>query len=412
MDPLAAVSLFDSNYKNGDYEFALRFGRWLVCAKPMTLEGRSSFNLQSRFNKLIDTYESIGKTKEDPAIRSAYLDSALAIYDISLDLFGEDKGERFDLILKKGRFYQTNYDYIEDGLGKAYQSYQEAIKLDPEKAISLGEGYYMNITLDYLVSKGEKERAQELIDLLMPHASGKNLDFLNEQQKELLGSPTERLEYYLEVLENEPNDLEALNAIADAHAQLDNREELAKVRKKIHEINPTYESAVELAEIESGNANYAAAIDYLKQALAKATTDDQRIELNMKLANNTFNQDNLQTARNYIREVLNLDSNNGRAYIKLADIYARAVTNCSEDRKLEAEDRTVYWLVVDYLNKAKRIDSSVSNAANSKLSAYEPVTPTTDDRFLTLNLEKGEKVKIDGSLMPCYSWINETTTAR
>ena len=73
----------------------------------------------------------------------------------------------------------------------------------------------------------------------------------------------------------------------------------------------------------------------------------------------------------------------------------------------------VYWLVIDYLNMAKAKDSSVANTVNSQLGNYEAVTPTGEDKFLRLdNLEDGQKVKIDGSVAPCYSWINKTTTVR
>ncbi len=96
----------------------------------------------------------------------------------------------------------------------------------------------------------------------------------------------------------------------------------------------------------------------------------------------------------------------------MATIYGTAVTNCTDDRKIEAQDRVVYWLVIDYLNKAKQMDSSVTSTVNRLLPNYEPVTPTTEDKFFTLNLENGQKLSIDSSLMPCYSWINETVTVR
>lgn len=100
------------------------------------------------------------------------------------------------------------------------------------------------------------------------------------------------------------------------------------------------------------------------------------------------------------------------AYIKMATIYGQAVSNCTEERKLEAKDRVVYWVVVDYLKRAKQVDPSVTNTVNNQLSTYEAVTPSTEDKFFTLGYEDGQKVKVDGNLMSCYSWINETTTVR
>ncbi|MEO1021682.1 MAG: hypothetical protein AAFW89_04000, partial [Bacteroidota bacterium] len=63
---LAAFSLFNTNYKNKDYEFALRYGRWMICKKPDSIEGYPSFNLERQWDKLINIYTQIGKSKEDP----------------------------------------------------------------------------------------------------------------------------------------------------------------------------------------------------------------------------------------------------------------------------------------------------------------------------------------------------------
>jgi hypothetical protein len=93
-------------------------------------------------------------------------------------------------------------------------------------------------------------------------------------------------------------------------------------------------------------------------------------------------------------------------------IYGAAVTQCTSDRKMEAQDRVVYWLIIDYLNKAKQQDPSVASTVNRQLPNYEAVTPSTEDKFFTLSLENGQKLTIDGSLMSCYSWINETVTVR
>lgn len=412
LSPLAAYSIYHTNYMNGDYQFALKYGRWMMCAKPKELEGNPNYKLSKQFERLRTIYEEIGRTKEDPSVRSAYLDTVLILFDESLDLFGDTKEERFDIIFKKGRFYQQNYDFIEDGLAKAYDSYEKMFKLDAERALDLGNGYYMKALLDNLVSKGEKERAQAVIDMLMPLATGENLDYLNKKQEEMLGSPEEQITYYESVLADDPENLDALNALAKAYADMGNFEKEAEMRRKVHELNPTYDSALELGKIESSNAQYAKAATLYQQALDMAENDEQRVMLNMNLAKSNFNQGKLQTAKSHVSKVLQLEPNNGSAYIELARIYAEAVTQCTSDRKLEAQDRVVYWVVVDMLNKAKRIDPSVASTANNRLSAYEPVTPTSEDKFFTLKYENGQKVKVDGSLMPCYSWINETTTVR
>ena len=39
MQEIAAYSIFQGNYSNGDYPFALKYGRWMLCKKPTEIEG-------------------------------------------------------------------------------------------------------------------------------------------------------------------------------------------------------------------------------------------------------------------------------------------------------------------------------------------------------------------------------------
>ncbi len=121
----------------------------------------------------------------------------------------------------------------------------------------------------------------------------------------------------------------------------------------------------------------------------------------------------MQTAREFARDATEYDSEWGDPFIQIADIYAQAVSQCTNNRKLVEKDKTVYWLVLDYLDKAKQVDSSTANEVDRKYKSYNPVTPTTEEKFFwEPPLEQGDEFVIDGSLMECYDWINETTAVR
>lgn len=412
LSPLAAYSLFYSNYTNGDYEFALKYGKWMVCAKPEQLEGNPQFSLEKQYDRMVTIYSEIGRSKEDPAVRSAHIDTALILLNESLELFGDDPKSRFDIIFDRGRFYQSNYDFIDDGLQKAYKDYATLFEIDPERALNMGGGYYLKQALSNLVKKGTKEEAQSFIDNVKPYAEGENLEFIEEQQKELLGTPEEQIEYYTPIVEENPEDIAAWKALENAYSQLEDRAKLKEIRIKLNELKPTFDSALKLAELAKGNANYTEANQYFKQALERTDNNDQKRDLYLDLADVNINLEKLSTAKEYAQKAIKLDPNHGNSYIKMATIYGAAVQQCTQDRKLEAQDKVVYWLVIDYLNKAKNVDSSVASTVNRQLSTYEDVSPNTEDKFFTLSLENGQKVSVDGSLMPCYSWINETTTVR
>lgn len=412
LSPLAAYSIFYENYRSGEYKLALDYGRWIICAKPEKLEGNPRYSLLTQYERMAKIYQEFARGKEDPTEKKTYADSALTVLNEAIELFGEDPEAEFDLTFDRGRFYQENYNTIDDGLQKAYGDYATLFELNPERAISLGDGYYLRQALNNIVRQGTKEEAQAFIDNVKPHAEGEALAFIEEKQQELLGSPEEQIAYYTPLVEEDPENIDAWKALESAYDDLDDREKLNEVKLKINELEPTYESAMDLAEFARGNADYQDAVEYYNQALDRTDDDSQKKDLYLRLADMHINLEELATAKDYVQDALDIDDKDGAAYIKMATIYGAAVTQCTEDRKLEAADKVVYWLVIDYLNKAKEIDPSVASTVDRQMSSFEEVTPNSEDKFFTLNLENGQTIKVDGSLNSCYSFINESTTVR
>jgi hypothetical protein len=67
------------------------------------------------------------------------------------------------------------------------------------------------------------------------------------------------------------------------------------------------------------------------------------------------------------------------------------------------EKAAIFWVVVDYYNKARRGDDCAADAAN-KASDYKKYFPNKEDAFME-GLQEGKSYKVEG-------WINETTTVR
>lgn len=414
LSEIQAYSIFSGNYRNADYPFALRYGRWMLCKKPTSIEGipAGRFSLSTQYDKLITIYTEIGKSKQDPSQREAYIDSALALYEESFELFANTAEEEYELYQRRGRYFLENYTSINDGLQKAYMDFEKMFELDPEKTTNLAKGYYIKVTVDNMVSKDRKEDVLEVIEIATPFASDDILAFFDEKLQKVFNTPEEKLGFCGDKVKENPNDLESLKCVADAQEDLNLQADLIITMRKIHSLSPTFDSALKLGDIEKGNAKYAEAATFYKEALQKAPTDNDKKEIDIDLSDVYASMGQLQTAKTHINAALKIDPNYGLGIIKLAAIYGQAVSKCSEGRKLEAKDKVVYWVIVDLLNKAKRVDASVTNTVNSQLSSYEAVTPTTEDKFFTLGYEDGQSVKVDGSLMSCYSWINETTTVR
>lgn len=413
LNKLAAFSIFQSNFKNKDYPLALEYGRWILCTKPQSIEGFPGFELSRQLDRFTTIYQEFAKEQTDPSIKATYLDSALMVFDVKLELYADDNDQVYKTHQQKGRFYLENNSIVTDAVAKAYEEFQSMFDLNPKKTTTMAQGYYVKTLIPNYINKGETEKAQEIINEASKYATGTLAEALNEFQKDLFETPEDIVAYYIPILEEEPQNIEALKALEGAYGDLDNQEELTKVRRKLHEIQPTFESAKSLAETEKSNARYGEAVKLYKEALKMAKSKTEKKQTNLSIADAYINQGDIKTADKFVDASIKIDSNYGQAYINKARIYAQAVTNCTSERKLEAKDRMVYWLVIDYLNMAKAKDPSVANTVNSQLGNYEAVTPTSEDKFLRLdNLENGQKVKIDGSVAPCYAWINKTTTVR
>lgn len=414
MQEIAAYSIFQGNYTGGDYPFALQYGRWLACKKPEQIEGipEGRFKLSVQYPKLIRIYTEIAKTKDDPSIREAYVDTALHLFDESFEMFVETEDDRYELYQRRGRYFLENYNMIDDGLQKAYADFEMMFELDPEKTTTLAGGYYIKVTIENMVRRDRKDEVIQMIETATPFADAELQGTFDETLRKIFVDPEDKITFYGGKVAENPNDLEALRELADAYEDLNRLDDQIATLRKIHELDPTFESALALADIEQGNAQYAEAAEFYKEALASAPDDQAKKEINIDLADVYTSLGQLQTAKGYINDALSIDSNYGLGYIKLASVYGQAVSSCSDGRKLEAKDKVVYWVVLDLLNKAKQVDASVTNTVNSQLATYEAVTPTTEDKFFTLGYEDGQRVNVDSSLMSCYSWVNETTTVR
>ncbi|MGD8427973.1 MAG: hypothetical protein PVH63_10085, partial [Balneolaceae bacterium] len=246
-----------------------------------------------------------------------------------------------------------------------------------------------------------------------PYASAKLQSYFDKVRNQLFDSPEERITFLEGQLKDNPNDEKVLKQLGDLYQDQEMIDKARKVSQMLYKLNPSYENVMALADFAISNANYDMAIKYLKEASQKADQAKQKGDIALKISNAYLNKEELQSARKYANQAANYRPDWGEPYIKIADIYAQTVSQCTNNRKMTRQDKVVYWLVLDYLDKAKRVDPNVANEVSRKYQAYEPVTPTTEEKFFWQPpLKTGDKFKIDSSLMKCYGWINETTTVR
>ncbi|WP_069131158.1 tetratricopeptide repeat protein [Rhodohalobacter halophilus] len=411
MSELQAYSIFYENYRTGNYDMALQFGRWMLEAKPRNIEGANRFSLPRQYERMINVYRELAKQESDPSLASAYLDTVQIIYDDAFETFSEDEIDFYTWHFNKGRFYQENQSNISGGMDRAYEEYEKAYELDAERLTQAGDGYYINILLSNYVSKGEREKALAMIDEVESFAGNSLMNQINEIRDGLFSDPEERIEFLEGRLAENPGDITLLKEIANLYESSGMRDEAIDYARQIFEAERTYENAKRLAEYALSDGQNRQALNYWQQALDIAESNSQRKTAVMQLADISQNMGNLQEARRFARRGIQLDRNWGDPYLKMADIYASAIRQCTSGRQMDRDDRSVYWLVLDYLDRARSADSSVANTVERQYRTYEPVTPSSEDKFFR-GWETGDEIRIGSNISECYAWIDETTTVR
>ncbi len=410
MSPIEVYSVFSESYKNKDYPTALMYGRWLVVAHPKKIKGFPQYDGSLTFSKMIDMYTQKGENSQDPTLKTAYFDTAGNYYQNVLNTFSDSTIDRYQWIFDEGRFYQQHADFIQNGMDKAVADYEKLFKMDPKQTTQAGNGYYVQAVVNYYVNNGDKDKALSLMKQADPFANDSTEQYFNKVRNQLFTNPKDRIAYLQSRIKDNPKDKDALNELYTLYSQQNDYDNAKKIAKQLFAIEPTYKNANRLASMASENGKYAEAIDYLKDALNKVKTDGEKKQVYLDIADNYINLDKLQTAREYTRDAIHLDPKWGRPYLEMAHIYAQAVQDCSNG-PLTRKDKAVYWLVLDYLDRAKEVDPSVTSSANQQINSYKQAAPSVEEKFYQ-NWKKGEKIKIDKSLKPCYGWIDETTTVR
>lgn len=411
MSEIAAYSIFYDNYRTGDYEMALQFGKWMLEAKPREIAGATRFSLDKQYERMIDVYTELAKEQSDPAEKSKYLDQALDLYDEAFETFTEEEIDYFQWNYRKGRFYQEYSNEISNGMDKAYEQYRIAFEIDPQRLAEAGDGYFVRLLLDNYVNNNQREEALAMIDVLEPIGGAVVEEAISKARDKIFDSPEERITFLESRLANNPEDLELLNELAALYERQGDRTKAIEMAEKLYELNASFENTRKLADYAKSDAQYEFALRYLKEARDKTNNQRQKRNISLEIAETYQNMNQFESARSFAREAINIDPNWGGPYLRIASIYAGTISQCTRSRTIDRDDRSVYWLVMDYLDKAEAADSSVANRVRRDKQTYQSVLPSSEDKFFR-GWESGDKIMVDGNINSCYSWINEETTVR
>ncbi len=172
---------------------------------------------------------------------------------------------------------------------------------------------------------------------------------------------------------------------------------------QLYKLEPSALAAKNLAEfyLKKDQPDYENAAKYYEEAYKLETDNKLKADYYYSAAVVASVQNQLTKSRNLLQSAIELDPNMGKAYILMGKLYVKGLGSCGED---DFEKSMVYWVAADMMNKAKSVDPSVANEANSLIQVYSNKFPRKEEAFMR-SITPGKSVTVG-------CWIQRSTTAR
>ena len=413
-DFMTNLSMYDQFYKQDDYKSALKPWRVVYSRYP-----KSTLNLYIHGGKMYETFIEQATNWDE---KNTMIDSLMSIYEKRIAYFNQEgyvRGRQgTDLLKFKLANENLDDNQLKSILKEGYGLLEQSIELEKNQTEAAVLVVFMQATKrlflmgelskekvaanyqkassiinNYLKEEPDSEKyttSKELVDGLFQTSGAADCEALialYEPQFEEISKDVDELKKMLRILERRDC----------TDSQL-----FARASDRLYDMDPSAEAAFNMARLFVKRDQFDRAKEYYNNAIAAETDKELLAKYYYELGLFIFaKEQDFQKARNLARKAVENNPNSGRAYILIGDIYAQYSKRYGET---ETEHLSLYWLAVDYYQKAKRVDPEVFTQANEKINIYKQYYPDKETLFFE-GFQDGQSYKIG-------SWINETTTVR
>lgn len=396
-----SLSLYRGYYKEKLYDDAYKY--WNVAYKICPA---SSEKMYAEGVTLVKV--KIKKSAKDAALKQAYIDTLMMVYDQRIENFGKagyvSGLKATDMLRFMGSKPELIFPVIE------FSIKEDGLKSGPGALVT-----YMN-TLVLLEKKGEKTpedivkafaTVSEVIAHKKPNPKTGKYYVQAEESVNRLASPYLSCDVLVEMANKSYEENKANQDWMEKTADLLDKKGCTdtpiffKIAKELHTTNPSSVSAEKMGVMSLKTKKYQDAVGFFKQALEMNENEEKASDYHIALASAHSSMGSYSAARTEARKAAKLKSGYGLPYIMIGDWIASS-SNCGGEDA--CAQKAIYWLAVDYYNKAKSVDPSVTSTANQKIATYKKYFPTKEDCFFG-----GTK---EGDMVSIGCWIGESTKAR
>lgn len=327
----------------------------------------------------------ISKNAKNVEYRDALIDTLFTLHDQRVQFFPKYKVTALN---NKG---QDIFNYIKNDNERLFKEYSAIV--DANRGLTKPTLFVHQFNAATELYKDGKMDGENLINIYQ-----QNMEYLASAEGEEAASAKAELEArfiqsgvascetLLSILtpkfEAEPNNAELAGRIVkmlNVAEDCIKNDLYLKAVTVMHADNPSYNSAYALFRLNSVNDNVEEAIKYLEEAIAFEESDAKTdAEYYFELATYSFKNGRRSLAFESAVKAAELDQAlAGKSYFLIGNIWGS--TTCGGD---EIEKRAPYWVAVDYMQKAKAADETLTEEANRYIGMYSKYYPQTADAFM------------------------------
>ena len=314
-------------------------------------------------------------------LQGAYID---AYFKATIDMVNNSKAEKMTII----DVYQELNEVLDNNIG-ALANTETELQTAKEEAEAAGDAEAV-AGFDKQLEKNEK-------NININKGVKNNLDNLFQP----FASCEDLIKVFSAKMKETPDDvalLKRITTILDKKDCTDSKLFL-DAAVKLNELEPSPEASYSLGVKFFKDKKYSDAATFFEQA-TKTENNDRKYRAYRNLGMCYENMGSLSRARDIFRRAAQVDPTNGEPYLLIAMLYAGSAKQFSG----EIESKAVFWAAVDKCNKAKSIDPSIADMANSLIRSYTSFFPSMETIFFN-DYSEGQSFQVGG-------WIGESTTIR
>lgn len=356
----------------------------------------------------------ITRNANNPEYKAALVDTLLMLHDIRAEYYPKYATVALN---NKGTDIAN---YIKNDPQKLYDSYKAIVEANGAKTKASILLFEMNAAIDLF--KEDKLTAEDIINIYQGNMAllgemtpandleaQQNAKIKTDLESLFISSKVASCENLVALFtpryEANPEDLDLATNIVKMLSSVEDctsNELYLKSVTTMYRLNPSYTSAYFLYRLNSSRGNVQEAIKYLEEAIAYPESDAAVDgEYSFELAAFSYKNGMTLKAVDAANKAASLNSNfAGKAYLLLGTIWGSM--SCKGN---EIESRAPYWVAIDYLQKAKAADSSLSADADNLIASFRRYFPQTSEAFM-YDLKDGQSYTVS------CNGMRATTTVR